>query len=531
MSFVVAAPEMLADAAKNLADVGSTISAASAAAAAPTIGALAPAADAISATVAALLSQHGLDYQALSAEAAAVHTQFVDAITRAGVAYGAAEAANASQIIGQPSQALVQDVLGVINAPTELVLGRPLIGNGADGTAASPHGRPGGLLFGDGGAGYSPTVPGAAGGAGGAAGLVGHGGAGGAGGANAAGGAGGRGGWLLGSGGTGGPGGVGGTGGAGGSAVTFGNGGGGGAGGQGGGGGAGGFGGWLHGDNGTAGVGSLVSGTVPLHMNGPFPTVSVSVNGGPSVPVTVDTGSNGLLIPLWDIGLQHLGWPTNIGIIAYGDGVAHVWLAFHVPVSFGDGLVTAPIGVDVDIFEFPISVGGVVNMLSGNAYGGADGILGIGANAVGSHHSVVTALPGQLSQGVLINEPGGYLQFGANPLPGITVSGAPATTFAVRINGGPFQLVSALVDSGGDVGSIPSEILGTGQTSGTVPAGTTIGVYTDDGLTPLYSYTTTATNSPLVLSGQMNTGYTPFARGPVYIGYSPNGVGTTTFDF
>lgn len=105
------------------------------------------------------------------------------------------------------------------------------------------------------------------------------------------------------------------------------------------------------------------------------------------------------------------------------------------------------------------------------------------------------------------------------------------TTFDVRINGGPLQLVSALVDSGGEYGSIPSFVLGTGRNSGSVPAGTTIGVYTDDGLTPLYSYTTTAANSPLVASGQMNTGCMPFAQGPVYVSYSPTGVGTTTFDF
>jgi hypothetical protein len=29
----------------------------------------------------------------------------------------------------------------------------------------------------------------------------------------------------------------------------------------------------------------------------------------------------------------------------------------------------------------------------------------------------------------------------------------------------------------------------------------------------------------------MNTGYMPFALGPVYISYSPSGVGTTTFDY
>ncbi|MDT4998877.1 MAG: hypothetical protein QOK12_982, partial [Mycobacterium sp.] len=45
------------------------------------------------------------------------------------------------------------------------------IGNGADGTAVHPDGFNGGLFFGDGGKGYSPTTPGAYGGNGGAAGL------------------------------------------------------------------------------------------------------------------------------------------------------------------------------------------------------------------------------------------------------------------------------------------------------------------------------------------------------------------------
>lgn len=481
MSFLFAAPDMLTDAARNLASVGSTISAANAAAAASTTAVLAPAADQMSAAVAEILSQHGSAYQALSAQAAAFHAEFVGALGGAGGAYAAAEAAAASGLAAA-EQTVEQHVLAAINAPTELLLGRPLIGNGADGTAASPNGRPGGLLYGNGGAGYSQTTPGLSGGAGGVAGLVGNGGAGGAGGTHASGGTGGRGGWVSGT-------------------------------------------------NGPAGVGSSVSGTVPLQMNGVFATVGVSVNGGPSVPLTVDTGSNGLLIPFWDVGLRQLGFPTQIGFVSYGEGVAFIYLTFNAPVSFGNGLLTAPTPVSVEIFEFPLSLNGLGLMLTGNAFAGGDGILGIGSNAVGPDPSVITALPGPLNQGVLINEPERYLQFGANPLPGITVSGAPLAAFDVRVNGGPLHQVLALVDSGGDLGSIPSSILDTGQTSGPLPAGTTISVYAQGGLTPLYSYTTTENNSPQVMSGQMNTGYMPFAQGPVYISYSPSGVGTMTFDF
>ncbi|MGA8252678.1 MAG: hypothetical protein WB989_19180, partial [Mycobacterium sp.] len=48
----------------------------------------------------------------------------------------------------------------------------------------------------------------------------------------------------------------------------------------------------------------------------------------------------------------------------------------------------------------------------------------------------------------------------------------------------------------------------------------------------LYTYKTTATNTPAVVSGtSMNTGFEPFFQGPVYISYSPSGTGTTVFDY
>ena len=73
MSFVIAAPEMMTSAATDLAGIGSTLSAANAAAAAPTTGIVAAASDEVSAAIAALFSWHGQAYQALSAQAAALH--------------------------------------------------------------------------------------------------------------------------------------------------------------------------------------------------------------------------------------------------------------------------------------------------------------------------------------------------------------------------------------------------------------------------------------------------------------------------
>jgi hypothetical protein len=69
----------------------------------------------------------------------------VQALTAGAVWYSAAEAANVSWL---------QDLLNVLNAPTEAPLGRPLIGNGANGAPGTgQNGGAGGILYGNDGAG------------------------------------------------------------------------------------------------------------------------------------------------------------------------------------------------------------------------------------------------------------------------------------------------------------------------------------------------------------------------------------------
>ena len=80
MPFVVAAPALLEAAAKDLTGLGSTITAANAAAATPTTAMLAAAEDEVSAAIAAVFSSKGQSWQALSAQAAAFHDQFVSAL-------------------------------------------------------------------------------------------------------------------------------------------------------------------------------------------------------------------------------------------------------------------------------------------------------------------------------------------------------------------------------------------------------------------------------------------------------------------
>ena len=80
MPYVIAAPEMLAAAASDVAGIGSSIKAANAAAAAPTTAVAAAAGDEVSAAIASLFSGHAQEFQALNAQAAAFHAEFVASV-------------------------------------------------------------------------------------------------------------------------------------------------------------------------------------------------------------------------------------------------------------------------------------------------------------------------------------------------------------------------------------------------------------------------------------------------------------------
>jgi triacylglycerol lipase len=108
VSYVVALPEMMSAAATDVASIGSVVATANQGVAGATTGVLVAAEDEVSAEIAALFSAHGQGYQALSAQAAAFHERFVQALTGASGAYAAAEAANAS-----PLAAFEQAALGV----------------------------------------------------------------------------------------------------------------------------------------------------------------------------------------------------------------------------------------------------------------------------------------------------------------------------------------------------------------------------------------------------------------------------------
>ncbi|ETW23753.1 hypothetical protein MGAST_12500 [Mycobacterium gastri 'Wayne'] len=108
-----------------MAGIGSTISAANTAAEAATTGLIPAALDEVSAALASLFSAHGQayqGYQALSAQAAHFHDQFVQALNAGANLYASAEAANASpmqaalNLLSAPGQALTASSPG---SPTQ----------------------------------------------------------------------------------------------------------------------------------------------------------------------------------------------------------------------------------------------------------------------------------------------------------------------------------------------------------------------------------------------------------------------------
>ena len=106
MSFVVTAPEMVTAAAENLAGIGSTLGEATAAAAAPTTGIATAAADEISVAISQLFGTYGHEFQAISAQAAAFHSEFVSLLNGGAAAYLGAELANAQALPAQAAAAV-----------------------------------------------------------------------------------------------------------------------------------------------------------------------------------------------------------------------------------------------------------------------------------------------------------------------------------------------------------------------------------------------------------------------------------------
>jgi len=305
---------------------------------------------------------------------------------------------------------------------------------------------------------------------------------------------------------------------------------------------------WLFGDSlpGSAAAYTADSNNLPDSFTVPMevyattqPVVSVSVGGGAAANVLVDTGAAGLVMPIWNINPFGItGLPTGFNIGQFGGNLDYFYMELPTTVTFtgADGdTVTADTTVDAVLFAFPanFSLFGPWSIESYLGPTNAVGVLGIGPNALGPTPDQIPTrdLPGELGNGVLIDQANKQLVFGDNPLQGGTViPGAPWADLMVSINGQDPTAVRGVIDSGGVYGTMPSSVLGnvTPTANGTLPDGTTITVYAKDGVTELYSYTVGSDSgevrSPSVTSGNsMNTGNWLFSQEPVYINYQVSG--------
>ena len=276
---------------------------------------------------------------------------------------------------------------------------------------------------------------------------------------------------------------------------------------------------------------------VPVQMKAVTePTVNVSINNGARKSMLIDTGSSGLLVTRDSVGSADLGDPVAEGEIIFSGDLEQTfhYKTYMTTVDFGGGAVTTPTAVnivddaDAAAFKEFLAPAGVV------------GILGVGANTYGpgpdGYNIPTTSLPGELSDGFLLYQGAflglfGVMVLGPNPLATrVSVPGAPDAYVQVSVNDGAKQTAYSIIDTGGVYGTLPAYLIGGGSS---VPAGTKISVYTADGATLLYSYTTIGGGgSPTVVGDGdlMNTGYTPFQQGPVYINYAaPDRIGSTDF--
>ena len=274
--------------------------------------------------------------------------------------------------------------------------------------------------------------------------------------------------------------------------------------------------------------------TIPLTvLEDTEPAVNVSVDGGSSLPMLVDTGSSGLVIPWEDLGstttqqlenLFSLGFPSSFGESGYSGGVDYIYLTYdNVPTDYGNGALDTTGPVDVEILSWPTSFSSPPNFETFLSDNDVSGILGLGENAAGP-----TTSPLESYGGVLVDVPDGKLIVdSANPGTALaTVSGAPVANLYESINGGTPVAVSDDVDSGGVFGTIPSSL----ESGSSVPSGTTISVYDNAAGTgtPLYTYQTgdlgsSGYDGPTPVTGTaIDSGVLPFLQEPIYISYTDN---------
>ncbi|MCV7257381.1 PPE family protein, SVP subgroup [Mycobacterium shimoidei] len=125
MSYLKTVPEALAAAATQLEGIGNSFSAESAAAAAPTTDIIPAAADEVSVLQAGVFTTYGQLYQTVSAQAQAIHQQFVNLLGLSSGSYGDTEAANQVAAASTPLSGL-GSLMGGASSPASTAAEGPI---------------------------------------------------------------------------------------------------------------------------------------------------------------------------------------------------------------------------------------------------------------------------------------------------------------------------------------------------------------------------------------------------------------------
>ncbi|MGE2835339.1 PecA family PE domain-processing aspartic protease [Mycobacterium sp. SMC-4] len=255
------------------------------------------------------------------------------------------------------------------------------------------------------------------------------------------------------------------------------------------------------------------------------PIFQMSINGGEYVNVLLDTGSLGLVINPQVIGLENVPEPVDHGEGCYGDCTnEYRFDVYEIPISVAEGVdstATPVLVVTLSTWE---------NVAKEN--GDFEGILGIGANnELPWTNNPLTALPGLLGRGILIDERRNRAILGPNPYAArVTVDGSPISDLTVKIGDYDEYVGQTWLDTGGLLGTLPKSLI---DGDNGVPPGTLISVYTEDGETLLFSYRTTRSNTPTFTdpdeSDTVLFGWQPWVGASVYTDFT--GSGSTSFNY
>src|ERR1700761_7895778 len=100
---------------------------------------------------------------------------------------------------------------------------------------------------------------------------------------------------------------------------------------------------------------SVAGGTIPITLlEGTEPAVYATIGDSTSVvPLLVDTGSSGLVIPESDLGVNNFwqllmdyGLPSSFGSSGYSGGVDYIYLTYdNINVDYGDFATSGPVDV------------------------------------------------------------------------------------------------------------------------------------------------------------------------------------------